>query len=120
MESPFNSVLSWLFATALIIVFGLPLAWMSVGRIRHKMRKRMVNSPRKIIVPAANAGASSPSACSHERSKNKARLSADGTYTSICKRCGTRMRRKGPGDWEVIGATPTDAIGSSPRAVDTD
>ncbi len=97
-----NDLLAWMLAIALFIVFGLPLGWFAVRRIRHKMRRRLVNSPRKIVVAPAPPGAAASTACAHERSKSKARVDRDGTYSSICKKCGVRMRRNGPGDWQAV------------------
>jgi hypothetical protein len=96
--------LAWVLVIALFLVFAPPLGWLALRRIRHRMRRRLVDSPRKIVVAPASPGAASSTACAHERSKSKARVEQDGSYGSICKRCGVRMRRKGPGDWEVAEA----------------
>jgi hypothetical protein len=105
-----SDFLGWALAAALLLVFAPPLGWMGLRRIRHGMRRRLVNSPRKIVVAAASSGGASSTACIHERSKSRARVDRDGSYTSLCKRCGVRMRRNGPGDWEAVEGAPENLV----------
>lgn len=98
MEAGSDPTLTWIFVGAILLIFVPPLAWMATRWVQHKLHKRVVNSPRKIAV----VGQDDRPACTHERSKRRARVGPSGDYTSVCKRCGVPMKRNGPGDWEAV------------------
>jgi hypothetical protein len=120
VEDQGNDVLVWMLAIALFIIFVLPACWLVVRRIRQKKRRRLVDSPRKIVVaPPSPDAPILPAACAHQRSKSRARPERDGSYTSICRKCGVPMKRNGPGDWEVA-ASAGGVTSSSPRGLAPD
>jgi hypothetical protein len=97
MEESVDTGLVWIFVLGLLILIVPPSAWLITRRIQHKARRRMVDSPRKIAV----VGPETP-ACPHVRSRRGIRLGPEGVYMSNCRRCGTAMKRNGPGDWETV------------------
>ena len=104
MDPSWTPVLAWSFAVLLIFMFVPPLAMMALRRIQHSRRQKMVNGPRKIKVAREDDVSGDPCAArGHQRSKRNVREGADGVYVSVCRTCGVRMRRNGPGDWEAVG-----------------
>jgi hypothetical protein len=93
-----DASLAWALGIAVALIFVPPLVWLLVKRFKHKQRRRLVDSPRKIAI--VSAGDDAARGCEHQRSKSRARTAADGTVYSTCKRCGVTMKRLGPGEWE--------------------
>ena len=80
----------------LLVIIGVPLAVsFYVNKKRRKKRTR-AHSPRRIELASDESVAR---ACEHLRSKSRAKESADGQMVSVCKKCGVRMVRSGPGEW---------------------
>jgi hypothetical protein len=96
MEAGSDELLKWILVAALALLILPPIAFALVRHLKHRARRRLVDSPRKIAVTGEK-----PADCRHERSRSRARVQPDGNYSSICKRCGIPMRRLGPGEWEA-------------------
>jgi hypothetical protein len=99
-----NDIFTWLFVAATIALIGPLLASTAYRRYQRKRRRRLVDSPRKIQVARVEDNVPAADVCTsgHQRSRSRAYTGPDGRLLSICKRCGVRMRRKGPGDWEIL------------------
>jgi hypothetical protein len=103
VDAAWTPVLAWMFVLAVGFVFVPPLVLLSLRRMQYSRRRKMVNAPRKIKVLKEDEEApTGPCANGHERSRRNARQASDGTYVSVCKKCGIPMRRNGPGDWVPI------------------
>jgi hypothetical protein len=103
VDAAWTPVLAWMFVLAVAFVFVPPLVLISFRRFQHKRRRKMVNAPRKIkVLKGEEESPSGPCGNGHERSRRNARQSNDGSYVSVCKKCGAPMRRNGPGDWVVV------------------
>jgi hypothetical protein len=101
VDPAWTPVLAWMFVLALAFVFLPPVTFYSIRRFQAGRRRKMVNAPRKIKVLSGDETPDNPCAKGHQRSKRNARQGSDGAYVSVCRTCGARMRRVGPGDWEV-------------------
>jgi hypothetical protein len=67
-------------------------------RRRQRNRRSRGEAPQKIGL-ATDEVVAAP--CEHQRSRSRARQTADGAFVSTCKRCGAPMARVGPGDWVI-------------------
>ncbi len=99
-ETAIQSI-TFVIGTLVVLVVGAALIAFSFKFFQARARRKLVNSRRTISV--AGSAAAKSGGCAHMRSKSRAREHADGSITSICKKCGVAMRRVGPGEWEAIG-----------------
>ncbi len=88
----------------LFLFVAVPIAvtfYLKQERRRRRSRKRSGGGGR---TPQIGLAGDEPveRACEHERSKSRAVKKSNGSYVSVCKKCGAAMRRNGPGDWEII------------------
>lgn len=91
-------------AILLILAIVLaPFAGSALRRAARHRRRKLVDSPRKISILAEHEAAAAECAeRGHRRDGTKVRHDGDGGYVTVCRRCGIRLARSGPGEWHPL------------------
>jgi hypothetical protein len=100
MNETATRAIEWILGISLFMIFAVPAVWWLIGRAARNKRRRLERSRREIMV--ASAPDTGGAECPHKRSKSRARTDEDGRMRSICRFCGIKMIRHGPGDWEAL------------------
>lgn len=101
MDSSVQSFAIWMVGSFVAFLVVALITWLAYRRWDKRKRRRLVKSPRKIMLGGEPAKPGSGCA-THSRSKSKAHRDRTGELVSQCRFCGVPMRQLVKGDWEII------------------